>query len=111
MLNSKDAFIVSACRSAIGTFLGGLSGFTATQLGGMAIKEAVSRSGVDPDKIDEVIQGAPLLIFEVFDIYGHNLSGKATVFIEDEWAMRLKQMDELVDRLLPCGGHSFGEIL
>ncbi len=57
MINNKDAFIVSACRSAVGTFLGGLSGFTATQLGGMAIKEAVSRSGVDPAKIDEVIMG------------------------------------------------------
>jgi acetyl-CoA C-acetyltransferase len=57
MPNRNEAYIVSICRSAIGTFLGGLSGFTATQLGGFAIKEAVKRAGVDPNKIDEVIMG------------------------------------------------------
>jgi len=57
MPNSKDAFIVSACRSAVGTFLGGLSKFTATQLGGMAIKETVKRAGIDPANIDEIIMG------------------------------------------------------
>jgi len=57
MSNNNDAFIVSACRSAIGTLLGGLSKFTAPQLGAMAIKEAVERAGVDPAKIDEVIMG------------------------------------------------------
>jgi acetyl-CoA C-acetyltransferase len=57
MSNNKDAFIVSACRSAIGTFLGGLSGITATQLGALAIKEAVKRSGVDPVKVEEAIMG------------------------------------------------------
>lgn len=57
MPNRNEAYIVSACRSAIGTFLGGLSGFTATQLGGLAIKEAVKRAGIDPKKIDEVIMG------------------------------------------------------
>ncbi len=57
MPNRNEAYIVSACRSAIGTFLGGLSGFTATQLGGFAIKEAVKRAGIDPKKIDEVIMG------------------------------------------------------
>jgi acetyl-CoA C-acetyltransferase len=57
MSNRNEAYIVSACRSAIGTFLGGLSGFTATQLGALAIKEAVKRAGIDPKKIDEVIMG------------------------------------------------------
>jgi len=57
MPNRNEAYIVSACRSAIGTFLGGLSGFTATQLGGLAIKEAVKRAGIDPKKIDEIIMG------------------------------------------------------
>ena len=57
MADFNEAYIVSACRSAIGTFLGGLSGFTATQLGGMAIKEAVKRAGIDPAKVDEVIMG------------------------------------------------------
>ncbi len=57
MPEKKEAYIVSACRSAIGNFLGGLSKYTATQLGGMAIKETVKRAGVDPSKIDEVIMG------------------------------------------------------
>ncbi|MEW5925132.1 MAG: acetyl-CoA C-acetyltransferase [Candidatus Zixiibacteriota bacterium] len=53
----KEVYIVAACRSAIGTFLGGLSTFTATQLGAMAIKEAVKRAGIDPATVDEVIMG------------------------------------------------------
>ncbi|MCP4569695.1 MAG: acetyl-CoA C-acetyltransferase [FCB group bacterium] len=57
MADFNEAYIVSACRSAIGTFLGGLSSFTATQLGGLAVKEAVKRAGIDPEKIDEVIMG------------------------------------------------------
>lgn len=57
MSDKNQAYIVSACRSAIGTFQGGLSSFTATQLGALAIKEAVRRAGVDPAKIDEVIMG------------------------------------------------------
>lgn len=57
MGNRNEAFIVSACRSAIGTFLGGLSGLTATQLGALAIKEAIKRANIDPVRIDEVIMG------------------------------------------------------
>jgi acetyl-CoA C-acetyltransferase len=57
MSNFGEAYIVSACRSGIGTFLGGLSSFTATQLGGMAIREAAKRAGIDPNKVDEVIMG------------------------------------------------------
>jgi acetyl-CoA C-acetyltransferase len=57
MSNRNEAYIVSACRSAIGGFLSGLAGFTATQLGALAVKEAVRRAGVDPNKIDEVILG------------------------------------------------------
>jgi len=57
MPDKNQAFIVSSCRTAIGNFLGGLSKFTATQLGAMVIKEAVKRAGIDPEKIDEVIMG------------------------------------------------------
>ncbi len=52
-----EAVILSACRSAIGTFLGSLSGFTAPQLGAFAIKEAVKRAGINSEDIDEVIMG------------------------------------------------------
>ncbi|HYT34853.1 MAG TPA: acetyl-CoA C-acetyltransferase [Ktedonobacteraceae bacterium] len=49
--------IVGAARTATGKFLGGLASFTAPQLGAIVIKEAVRRSGIAPDAIDEVIMG------------------------------------------------------
>jgi acetyl-CoA C-acetyltransferase len=49
--------ILSAVRTPIGKYLGGLSGFTAPQLGAMVIREAVSRAGVDPTAVEEVIMG------------------------------------------------------
>ncbi len=53
----KEVVIVSAVRTAIGNFQGSLSGFTATELGGMVIEEAINRSGLDKGQIDEVIMG------------------------------------------------------
>jgi len=53
----RDAYIVSACRTAIGEFLGGLSSFRAPELGAIAVREAVKRAGVDPEQIDEVLMG------------------------------------------------------
>ncbi len=49
--------IAGAARTATGRFLGNLASFTAPQLGAIAIKEAVHRSAVAPDSIDEVIMG------------------------------------------------------
>ncbi len=49
--------IVGAARTPTGKFLGGLSSFTAPQLGAIAIKEAVRRSGIAPEAIEEVIMG------------------------------------------------------
>jgi acetyl-CoA C-acetyltransferase len=49
--------ILSAVRTPIGKYLGGLSRFTAPQLGAMVVREAVSRAGVDPAAIEEVILG------------------------------------------------------
>jgi acetyl-CoA C-acetyltransferase len=54
---SRIPVIVSAARTPIGKFLGGLSSLTAPELGAIAIREAVQRSGVDPLKIEEVIMG------------------------------------------------------
>lgn len=53
----NEAVILAACRTAIGNYQAGLSGFTAPQLGAIAIKEALTRSGVNKDDIDEVIMG------------------------------------------------------
>ncbi len=57
MSDSTTPVIVSAVRTPIGRYLGGLSSFTAPQLGAMVIREAVSRAGVDPTLIEEVLMG------------------------------------------------------
>jgi acetyl-CoA C-acetyltransferase len=51
------AVIVSAVRTPIGRYLGGLATMTAPELGGIAIREAVSRAGVKGDDVQEVIMG------------------------------------------------------
>src|SRR3954469_14401807 len=56
-MDTKDAVIVSAARTPTGKFQGALKGFSAPELGAIAIREAVKRAGVDPAKIDEVIMG------------------------------------------------------
>jgi acetyl-CoA C-acetyltransferase len=53
----RDAFIVSAVRVPTGKFLGALKDFTAPELGAMVVREAVKRSGIDPDAVDECIMG------------------------------------------------------
>jgi len=51
------AVIVSAVRTAVGTFGGALAQQPATQLGALVIKEAVRRAGVAPAQVEEVILG------------------------------------------------------
>jgi acetyl-CoA C-acetyltransferase len=53
----REVVIVSALRTAIGSFGGSLSGFTATQLGGFAIKAAVEKAGIKPEDVQEVYMG------------------------------------------------------
>jgi len=55
--DSTTPVIVSAVRTPIGRYLGGLSSFTAPQLGAMVIRDAVTRAGVDPSEVEEVIMG------------------------------------------------------
>ncbi len=54
---TRDVVVLSAVRSAIGTFNGSLSSFEPSELGGIVMKEAVSRSGVDPALINYVTVG------------------------------------------------------
>ncbi|QWD60990.1 acetyl-CoA C-acyltransferase family protein [Polynucleobacter sp. MWH-UH35A] len=54
---SRDVVVLSAVRSAIGTFNGSLSSFEPSELGGIVMKEAVVRSGVDPALINYVTVG------------------------------------------------------
>lgn len=53
----RDAVIVSACRTAIGSFNGQFADITAVDLGIAAVTEAIKRAGVPVDQIDEVIMG------------------------------------------------------
>ncbi len=52
-----EVVIVSAVRTAIGNFQGGLSSFSATELGALVIVEAIRRAGVEKERVDEVIMG------------------------------------------------------
>lgn len=57
---SRIPVIISAARTPIGRFLGGLSSLSAPELGGIAIREAVLRSRIDPMQVEEVIMGQVL---------------------------------------------------
>jgi len=52
-----EVFIVGAARTPIGKFLGGLAGLKASDLGAVAIKEAIKRAGIGGDEVDEVLMG------------------------------------------------------
>jgi acetyl-CoA C-acetyltransferase len=52
-----DAFILSAVRTPIGKFLGGLSELSAPKLGAVALTEALQRAHVKPEQLDDVIMG------------------------------------------------------
>ena len=51
----RGAYIVSPVRTGVGRFLGSLTGFAAEDLAAAVIGAVVSRSGVDPERIDEVV--------------------------------------------------------
>ena len=53
----REVVVVSAARTAIGSFGGSLKSFTAQELGAMAIKEAINRAGISPDMIDYGFMG------------------------------------------------------
>src|SRR6476619_7594446 len=57
MADTKQAVIISAARTPTGKFQGVLKGFTAPDLGAIAIREAVKRAGITGDQVDEVIMG------------------------------------------------------
>ncbi len=53
----EDVVIVSAVRTPIGAFGGGLSSMSAVELGSIVIEEALERAQVDPAEVDEVLMG------------------------------------------------------
>jgi len=56
----SDIVIVSAARTPVGSFNGALSGLPASELGKIAIEAAISRAGLQPSDVDEVILGQVL---------------------------------------------------
>jgi acetyl-CoA C-acetyltransferase len=70
-----EVVIVSAVRTAIGTFGGSLSQIPASSLGAIVIKETVKRVGIDPSLIDEVIMGNVLSAGQ-----GQNIARQASIY-------------------------------
>src|ERR1700761_4352892 len=56
-MGDRDPVIIGGARTGIGRLLGSLSGFSAADLGGFAIKGAVDRAGLAPDQVEYVIMG------------------------------------------------------
>ncbi|MEK5390854.1 acetyl-CoA C-acetyltransferase [Margalitia sp. FSL K6-0131] len=56
-MEKQEVVIVSAVRTAIGSFNGSLKNIPAPELGGIVIKRAIERAGIQGDQIDEVIMG------------------------------------------------------
>ncbi|MCQ3802546.1 MAG: thiolase family protein [bacterium] len=57
MLGINPVVVVGAARTAIGSYGGSLSGIDAYKLGAVTIKESLSRAGVAPEEVDEVVMG------------------------------------------------------
>jgi acetyl-CoA C-acetyltransferase len=57
-VSGRESVILGAARTPIGAFLGGLAPLRAPQLGAIAVRCAVERSGVAPEAVDEVLMGS-----------------------------------------------------
>ena len=57
MASLDEVVIISACRTPVGKFQGSLSDLGATQLGAIAVREAVKRAKLEPAQVDECIMG------------------------------------------------------
>lgn len=76
----KEVVIVSACRTALGSFNGSLSNIGATKLGAIVIDEAVKRAGIAKESVNEVIMGMVLPCG-----YGQNPAKQAAVQAGMPW--------------------------
>jgi acetyl-CoA C-acetyltransferase len=52
-----DVYVVSACRTAVGDFMGSLSSLTDVELGTIVAKEAIERAGLKPEQVEELTLG------------------------------------------------------
>ena len=56
-METRDVVIVSACRTAIGKFMGEFKDISARDLAITVGQEAIRRAGIDPKDIDEIVMG------------------------------------------------------
>ena len=60
-MSAADPIVIASyARTPMGGFQGALAGASATQLGAAAVRAAVERSGVDSDKVDQIVMGCVL---------------------------------------------------
>jgi len=78
----REAVIVSAVRTPLGSFNGSLSSIGATKLGGIVIEEAVKRAGIGKDRVNEVIMGLVLPCG-----YGQNPAKQAAIAAGMPWGV------------------------
>ena len=78
----REAVIVSAVRTPLGSFNGALGNVGATNLGAIVIDEAVKRAGIEKDAVNEVIMGMVLPCG-----YGQNPAKQAAVLAKMPWEM------------------------
>lgn len=71
---ARKVVLAGACRTAIGTMGGALSNTPAAELGTIVIKEALKRSGVKPEQVDEVYMGCVIQAAQ-----GQNVARQAAV--------------------------------
>ncbi len=71
---SKKVVIAGACRTAIGTMGGSLSGIPVADLGAIVIKEAVNRAGIKPSDVDQVYMGCVIQAGQ-----GQNVARQASI--------------------------------
>ena len=51
----KEVYVVNCCRTAVGSFGGSLKDTPAAELGAVVVKEALKRSGLNPEQVDELL--------------------------------------------------------
>ena len=56
-MQTKEVVVISAVRTPIGSFGGSLASLSAVELGGIALKGALDKAGVDPKEVEQVIMG------------------------------------------------------
>ena len=71
---SKKVVLACACRTAIGTMGGSLSGIPAAELGAIVIKEAIKRAGIKPTDVEHVYMGCVIQAGQ-----GQNVARQAAV--------------------------------